>query len=225
MIQKRCVVMFVKYPEKGEVKSRLTKYLDEDFVVNLYKNFVVDLLETLEKGDYKFKIAFYPIEKRFKIIQQFGNGYSYLPQIGADLGGKMKNAFSQCFSEGFRKVMIIGSDSPDLTNQIIEEAFNSLENHDVVIGPSLDGGYYLIGFKKETFYPEVFKGISWSTETVFENTMKILSKKGYEVCVLPKWRDVDRPEDLKELIKRNEKTRFANSRTISYLLSVSKFLS
>jgi glycosyltransferase A (GT-A) superfamily protein (DUF2064 family) len=128
----------------------------------------------------------------------------------------MKNAFLDAFSEGFFKALIIGSDIPDITNQIINEALESDDN-DAVIGPSFDGGYYLIGFKHNTFLPGIFEGIEWGTNTVFEKTMEIFAKNRYKVHLLPKWHDVDRLEDLRALVDGNKNTDFANSTTMAFI--------
>jgi len=215
--------MFVKYPEKGKVKSRLSQCWDEDVVVRLYRAFIEDLLDRLSGGDYRFRIAYHPIERKNDFIKQFGNFFSYMPQTGTDLGEKMNNAFNRCFLEGFRSAVIIGSDSPDLPHQIIKEAFHALEKNDAVIGPSYDGGYYLIGFRREAFSPKAFSGMAWSTDSVFEKTMQILQDAGIHIHVLPAWRDIDRPEDIAALIKNNEKTDFADSKTMSWLLMRPRF--
>jgi glycosyltransferase A (GT-A) superfamily protein (DUF2064 family) len=95
-----------------------------------------------------------------------------------------------------------------------------LSNHDAVIGPCYDGGYYLIGFRKEMFLSDIFKGIYWSTERVFKDTMGVFSKKGYKVYVLPQLRDIDRIEDLKTFYKESKKTRCKYSKTLFYLSSI-----
>jgi glycosyltransferase A (GT-A) superfamily protein (DUF2064 family) len=99
-----------------------------------------------------------------------------------------------------------------------------LKRSDAVIGPCYDGGYYLIGFKKKTFLSDTFKGIQWSTEGVFKDTMGLFMKKGYKVHVLPKLRDVDRIEDLRDFYKRSKKPGCKNSKTISYLSSIENML-
>jgi rSAM/selenodomain-associated transferase 2/rSAM/selenodomain-associated transferase 1 len=215
--------MFAKYPEKGKVKSRLCRQWDEDLVVLLYRSFIEDLLERLSAGDYRFRIACHPAEKKTAFIRQFGGGFSYMPQIGTDLGKRMKNAFIRCFSEGFRSVIVIGSDSPDLPRRIIGEAFHALDQHGAVIGPSLDGGYYLIGFSRKLFSGSVFDGVEWGTDSVFKKTMRHLEEAGIPVHVLPCWRDIDRPEDIAALIKDNENTDFAASKTMSWLLMRPRF--
>lgn len=223
-VKNSCILMFVKYPERGKVKSRLSISLDVNKVLNLYKSFVLDLIDTLKKGKYYFKIFFYPQMAKEEISAWLGEEYSYKPQTGKDLGEKMMNAFKQTFEEGFQKVLIIGSDCPDLTNTVLHEAFESLKTHDAVIGPSFDGGYYLIGFKKKTFLPDIFEELEWGASTVFKKTMATLKKNGYAVHILQKWRDIDRIKDLLCLfhVHRNKNTTFANSRTLSLLPDIFK---
>ncbi len=218
----RCVLFFVKYPKEGEVKERLSAALGETMTVELYRNFVLDLLSTLEKLGSRFWICFYPDNLQEKFKRWLGMQYCYMPQKGEDLGQRMKNSFIQAFAEGFQRVIIIGSDIPDLPGTIINEAFLFLETHDAVVGPSFDGGYYLIGFRYNNFSPRVFEGINWSTDTVFQETMKILKKAGCKIHVLPEWRDIDTLADLKDLFQRNRDTEFKSSRTISYSLKYEK---
>ncbi len=214
--EKRCIVIFVRYPEKGAVKSRLAPVLDEELVVSLYEAFVRDLLATLEGSGHPFRIAFTPEEREEDIFRCFGR-HDGFPQTGTDLGERMKSAFQRCFSDGFSSVLLIGSDIPDLSPEIFAEAFKALDNNDAVIGPAADGGYYLIGFRREAFAPAAFAGVSWGTGTVFAETMARLGRAGGGVHRLPLWRDVDTPEDLRDLVRRHRDTPFARSRTIAYL--------
>ena len=112
-----------------------------------------------------------------------------------------------------------GSDIPDLPESILSEAFRSLDDHDAVLGPARDGGYYLIGFRRDTFVPDVFRGIEWSTDRVFAETRRKLEQATRSVYLLPEWSDVDTPEDLRDLKERNEGTAFAKSRTMKYLFA------
>ena len=210
-----CLLLFVKYPDKGKVKSRLSKEFGEDTVLLLYEAFVLDVLETVNKGKYRFTICFHPPSAQEKIASWLGKSYLYMPQNGSDLGEKMKNAFASAFSEGFEKVMLIGSDIPDLPKEIIDEAFAS--DGEAVIGPATDGGYYLIGFKRDTFLPHIFEGMQWSTASVFERTMEIFRKHSCKVHILPQWRDVDTPEDLRAFYERNRNTAFVHSRTMGFI--------
>ena len=212
-----CVLFYVKYPEKGKVKTRLSGYLDEAITVELYRNFILDLLSKLEKLGVEFWICFYPQNAKEKFVKWLERGYVYIPQKGEDLGQRMKNSFLQAFASGFRRVIIIGSDIPDLPCNFISEAFSFLETHDAVIGPTLDGGYYLVGFNKPAFLPAVFDGMKWSSNEVYKNTLNFFKKGKHKIHILPKWQDVDTIDDLKELFKKNKDTEFRKSKTICYL--------
>ena len=216
----RCLVMFVRFPGQGQVKSRLAKDLGEEAATNLYRCFVEDLLERFSKEAYRLRIAFYPAEKEREMREMLGDEFSYIPQTGEDLGERMKLSFLRCFSEGLRAVVLIGSDVPDLPARIVDEAFLALDEYEAVIGPSVDGGYYLLGFKQDTFNGDVFMGLPWGAETVFQETMKILRRAGAPVHVLPVWWDIDKPEDIAALIENSQKTGFADSKTMLYLKTI-----
>ena len=216
MDNKKCVLVFIKFPEKDKVKSRLSEAFDADMVLSLYECFVFDLLETLKKGTYALRICFYPPETNESIVRWIGKKYTYMPQKGNDLGERMKNAFMDSFSEGFSEVVLIGSDIPDLTIEVIHEAF-AFDLYNASIGPASDGGYYLIGFTNKTFLPEIFKGIKWGTDTVLKQTMELFKSHKHTVRVLPVRHDVDRPEDVQSLYSRNMDTEFAASRTMRFL--------
>lgn len=217
MDQERCLIMLAKYPEKGKVKSRLILEGYEGLTVDLYRCFVEDLIERLSTGNYSFLIAYDPPEKKNDFIKLFGDGFSCLPQKGEDLGVRMYRVFTDCFSSGFLSAVIIGSDSPDLPREIIEEAFRSLNEHGAVIGPTWDGGYYLIGFSRDFISEHVFENIQWSTADVFEETMRRFHEAGISVHVLPAWRDIDTKDDVYSLIKDSEGSDFGKSRTIKFL--------
>ncbi len=217
MNQKRCLVIFVKYPEKGKVKSRLVLGDDDGYVADLYHCFIEDLLERVSSGNYRFLIAFDPPEKETAFAELFGKNFSYMPQTGADLGKRMHNAFTACFAEGFQSVVLIGSDSPDLPREIIEKAFGLLESYEVVIGPTYDGGYYLIGFSKNSFSEVFFENMVWSTNSVYAETIRRFEQEGISFHVLPTWRDIDTVNDLKALLKDCEHSDFDRSKTVRFL--------
>jgi len=215
--QDTCVLCFVKYPEKGQVKLRLAVDLDEDVVVELYRNFVLDVVSILKTLDAPFYLCFSPLNAQKKFREWLGSAYSYVPQEGNDLGERMKNGFCYAFTEGFRRVILVGSDSPDLPRDFFRNAIVELQTHDIVLGPSSDGGYYLIGFRDHTFLPSVFDKISWSSSTVFQETIEKIKNAGRSLSLLPAWSDVDTISDLKNLVRRNHNTAFKSSHTISYL--------
>lgn len=223
MRREGCISVFVKFPEKGKVKSRLSKDLSEEAVLIIYKKFVIDLLNTLEKGEYAYIITFLPSDAREQIQKWLGKNRRYIPQQGANLGERMKNAFMSAFSEGFSKTILIGSDIPDLSYAHIHQAMR-LQDHDAVIGPSYDGGYYLIGFRSDSFLPQIFEGIPWGTSAVFEETMEIFRRNNCKVHTLPTLRDVDTIDDLRDLVDRSRNTEFISSETMAYLSQLPVFL-
>jgi rSAM/selenodomain-associated transferase 1 len=211
------ILFFVKYPEAGEVKTRLAEYIGSKEAAELYRNFVLDLLTKLESTQLPFKICFYPEQKRELLMGWLGDGYEYSPQRGSDVGERMAGAFQEAFAGGHRRVILIGSDFPDLPKSFFEESLGALNTHDAVIGPAMDGGYYLIGFRHETFFHQAFEGMQWGTEGVFRRTLSILKDYRRRVYVLPVWNDIDTIEDLRQLIERSEGSGFATSKTMTFL--------
>jgi rSAM/selenodomain-associated transferase 1 len=214
----KCILFFVKHPAAaGKVMTRLAEHVGQDVATDLYKSFVADTLTTLRALSVNFKIVFYPPDAENQFQQWLGEEYSYIRQTGKDLGQRMKNAFLQAFSDGFGKVAIIGSDLPDLPAEYLELAFKALETNDVIVGPGSDGGYYLIGFAKEAFLPDVFEGITWSSADVFEQTLNILKQHKQRVYLLPQWQDVDTWADVQKLLQRSENTPFDKSDTVALI--------
>jgi len=220
MSDTRCVILFVKLPEKGKVKSRLATGLDGDMVIRLYECMVLDAIDMLNSGHYSFRICFDPPEAGDRIQQWLGHSYAYVPQFGDGLGDRMEQAFSRLFSEEVSEVVLIGSDIPGVTPAIIDEAFKALATHDSVIGPASDGGYYLIGFRKGALCPDIFHRMTWSTSGVFEETVRRLHRASCSVHVLPECRDVDRREDLIMLLGQQRDGNALISRTLQYLNSI-----
>jgi rSAM/selenodomain-associated transferase 1 len=213
----KCLIFFVKYPVSGKVKTRLCARLSGEIVVGLYKSFVLDILSTLQGLDLPLRIFFYPDSAGPELTEWLGEQYSYVPQRGLDLGRRMQNAFEDVFDEGFDTGILIGSDLPDLPKRFVELAADALDTHAAVIGPSSDGGYYLIGFTKAGLLPEAFENVSWSTDSVFDQTASILRQSKRKTHLLPNWHDVDTIADLKSLWSRNKNTAFSKSRTFSFL--------
>jgi len=212
-----CILLFVKYPQKGQVKQRLALSLQEDVVVELYQHFVQDILQTIEMINVPFFICVFPEEKVDDCRRWLRSSYSFLPQKGKNLGERMKNSFQHAFSEGFHRVILLGSDIPDLPNIYLTAAFYSLEEYTGVIGPCSDGGYYLIGFSEVAFQPSVFDQITWSTPKVFEETMQQCTNAGISMALLPEWSDIDTLDDLKEFILRNHDIDVHSSLTMKYV--------
>lgn len=214
--QDSCILLFVKYPDKGKVKLRLSANLNEDIVQDLYRCFVQDTLTTIKKIDAQLLICFFPFDAQKKFQDWLGSNL-FIAQNGADLGERMKNSFTTAFKKGYQRAILMGSDSPDLPQEYLKQAFSILKTHDVVLGPAIDGGYYLIGFQNKTFYPSIFKDISWGTHTVLQETLSKIKKTHYTIGFLPTWSDIDTLIDLKNLIIRANNTSFKSSQTMTYL--------
>ncbi len=212
-----CLLVFVKYPQKGKVKLRLSADLDETIVQELYRCFVHDTLVAVQKIDVQLRICFLPADEKEKFQEWLGHNLVFVPQKGPNLGERMKQCLTDVCQEGFQRVVLIGSDSPDLPVTYLENAFQELHAHDVVLGPAFDGGYYLIGFQRSSFLPSVFDDVDWGTGSVLTQTLQKIQDTNKNVFLLPQWRDVDTLDDLKQLIKRNKNTSFKSSQTITYL--------
>ena len=216
------ILFFVRYPETGAVKTRLAASIGSDEAAELYRNFVMDILVKLESSGFPLEVCFYPKQKRDAFVDWLGGGYAYYPQAGKDLGERMKAAFTNAFAGGHNRVVLIGSDFPDLPLSFFKESLDALNTYDAVIGPSVDGGYYLIGFRDRAFFPHIFEGMEWGTETVFRKTLSMLKAHKKRTYILPAWNDVDTVEDLEQLIQRSKGSDFLGSRTMSYLSELEK---
>jgi rSAM/selenodomain-associated transferase 1 len=211
------VILFAKIPVRGGVKTRLAQALDGDLVLRLYESMVLDTIDMLKQSGFPFRICISPPGAVEEARAWLGNGYAFMPQNGDDLGERMEQAFVRVFSEGFQESILIGSDIPGLSSVTVREAFSSLAEHGAVVGPANDGGYYLIGFSREAFYPEIFHSMPWSTPAVFRETLGRFATASRLVSVLPEHIDADTREDLIALLRRQEGLT-ASSRTLSLLI-------
>jgi rSAM/selenodomain-associated transferase 1 len=218
-----CVLLFGKSPKSGGVKTRLADDIGSDHAVEFYKCCVEDTLTWLKSLCIHLKFYFWPSDAAEDLLDWLGSGLEFTAQKGDNLGEKMNNAFIDAFEDDFEKVLIVGSDSPDLPAEFINKEFDELDRHGGVIGPSSDGGYYLIGFKKETYCPEVFDDILWSSSGVLEKTLEVLERQQRRVYILPQWHDIDTLSDLMDMMSRNKNTAFNKSKTFACLNSL-KFL-
>ncbi len=214
----QCILVFVKSPEKGMVKTRLARDIGDDLAVRLYRRFVCDIFETVTLSPFESRFCFFPERAHHRMVRWLGPLPVMVPQEGPDLGARLTNAFLKAFKEGFRRVIVIGTDSPDLSQCHLKKAFDGLRTHDAVIGPALDGGYYLIGFRRDTFTPAVFEKMPWSQATLYDRTCDILSELGLSLHTLQPWLDIDTLADLEHFIKNNANTPGAAPHTTGYLI-------
>ena len=193
LLSDRLLLIFIKNPIQGKVKTRLGKDLGHHQAVEIYKKLLevtrlaalgVNAARQLYYGDFiNHEDNWSPQDFEKKL------------QHGSDLGVRMHEAFVKGFDEGYKKIVIIGSDCPEMDAQTLEEAFRKLEDHNVVIGPANDGGYYLLGLSQKV---NIFENVDWSTESVFDQTLALVKKQGLSRALLPEKTDLDTIDDLKK---------------------------
>lgn len=189
----RLLIIFVKNPELGKVKTRLAKSIGEEAALAVYLRLLHHTQEVAEKMPCD-KAVYY---SAFVDTEDSWNNKKYKKylQQGSSLGEKMTRAINVSLAAGYDSVCLIGSDIYELRAHTIDSAFSKLETHDVVIGPAKDGGYYLIGMKAP--HPEIFQLKRWSTPDVFSETIKLIDKNGLTYAQTQLLNDIDEPEDLK----------------------------
>ena len=195
-----CITVFAKNPIPNRVKTRLVPPLSPEQAATLYTAFLTDWCETLTGlADVDIVIAYTPEDAQPDLQALIGDDATYIPQIGDDLGERLVSGTQWATEHGYTKILIVGSDSPTLPISYISEAITLLDAQDLVIGPSVDGGYYLIGFAVEnlaTIVPLVFSEIAWSTAAVFQQTVARICEAEVTLGLLPPWYDIDTAEDL-----------------------------
>ncbi|HCI72813.1 MAG TPA: glycosyltransferase [Balneola sp.] len=196
MVSKNKIIVFVKNAISGKVKTRLAKTIGKDEALRVYLRLLAITKEEVSKVRAE-KEVWYAWEVSENDIWD-ENYFKKKVQIEGDLGEKMKDAFKKSFDSGGEKIVLIGSDCPTLTNEVLEQAFNELNTSDVVFGPSEDGGYYLIGMS--SYNPEVLEGIDWSTEKVMEQTEAKAKLNGIKLTKLKYLNDIDTEQDWKEYL-------------------------
>ena len=192
MQNKNAILLFTKNPELGKVKTRLAKTIGNERALEIYKKLLTHTQSIASPIDAD-KFVFYS-DTINETDQWSAADYYKKLQFNGDLGQRMAAAFQEAFSLGYQSVCIIGSDCYELTSAIISEAFSKLSDHDVVIGPTHDGGYYLLGMK--LLYKPLFLNKSWSTDTVFSDTINDFDTLSLTSYRLIKLSDVDEEKDL-----------------------------
>jgi rSAM/selenodomain-associated transferase 1 len=190
--------IFIKVPEEGAVKTRLIPPLSEGEACDLYGAFIEDLFQRIRKLKKLSVTVFYSGSNPEKLEENLPQGWNLAAQHGNTLGERLLHAFDALLEEEGSYAVIIGSDSPDIPLLAIKRAFTKLKHKDVVLGPSADGGYYLIGLKKQI--SELFEDIPWGEDAVLRRTLEIIASHGMNLSLLPLWYDVDTPRSL-ELLK------------------------
>ena len=188
---KKALIIFTRNPELGRCKTRLAETIGDEAALKIY-TFLLRHTAKVSEGIKADKYVFYS-----ETIEQFDlwnpDIFRKKRQFGTDLGERMANAFSELFDLGYEKALIIGSDLLDLSQHHIDNAFDQLNGHEVVIGPSTDGGYYMLGLKQ--IHEKIFKNKAWGTNTVLRDTLNDLQNINVEI--LEELNDIDTFEDMK----------------------------
>lgn len=190
---KNLLLIFTRNPELGKGKRRLAATVGDQAALDIYR-FLLEHTVHITKNLYAEKVVYYS-DEIWKDDIWDNSKFGKQLQQGADLGERMANAFLTGFENGFEKIIIIGSDMYDLSQEDLENAFKALQNNDFVLGPAEDGGYYLLGMKSYT--PQLFKDKEWGTETVLTDTLKNLETE--KTAILEVRNDVDYYEDIKDI--------------------------
>ncbi len=197
MIRKRLII-FTRCPEAGKCKTRLIPLLGAENTAELQRRMTAKMIgignEYIAKNRTDHLEVRYDGGSRELMVKTFSEA-DYQPQPEGNLGLRMYKALEDAFMEGSELAVIIGSDCPDISMELLENAFNHLQQHDLVIGTAVDGGYYLIGMKRPI--SEVFlESIPWGTSSVLKKTLQITKKLNLSVHLLPRLADVDLPQDI-----------------------------
>ncbi|MFC3414626.1 TIGR04282 family arsenosugar biosynthesis glycosyltransferase [Algoriphagus hitonicola] len=193
-MKKSAIIIFQKNAELGKVKTRLAKDVGDEIALQIYHQlcaFTHEVCRQVSVDKYLYFSRF------ISEIHFSDSSYFFRVQRGGDLGERMSNAFEDLFKNDYEKILIIGTDCPEISSHLLEEAFSLLDKSEVVIGPAEDGGYYLLGMRR--FFPQLFQNISWSTSEVVKQTKNRLESGKISYQLLPVHTDIDTLEDWKKM--------------------------
>lgn len=191
----RALLIFAKNPEKGTVKTRLAQTLGEDKALQVYKKLLAHtrrVVSSVQEDKILWYSDFIPKQDRWKESE-----FTKKIQQGHSLGKRMQYAFAKAFEDGYEHVVIIGSDCAQIKPGHISQAYRQLKSHDIVVGPSRDGGYYLLGMNQ--YCPALFENKAWSTEKVLQQTLEECNQLGRSYYLLEPLNDVDTEADWQEI--------------------------
>lgn len=186
------LLVFTRNASLGKVKTRLAASIGDAEALNVHKAFMQQTIDQTSQCKCD-KVVYY--SDTIDVNDLFSkNGFRQEVQSGTDLGSRMKNAFTAEFSHFYTSIVMIGSDCPDIDEASISHAFKQLEVKDLVVGPALDGGYYLLG--SSAMHAELFEGIEWSTSSVLSNSVQIAERLSLSIGFTSEKQDIDTLADL-----------------------------
>lgn len=188
------LVIMAKYPTPGKVKTRLAAEIGAREAARLYRSWLEQFATAFAFSPFDIEWRYTPATAPFRKI--IGNGYAMQPQPAGDLGDRMSQSFRESFTRGYERVVMIGTDAPEMDRKTVQTAFRKLRAHRAVLQPTDDGGYALVGLSKMA---EIFMGIDWSTDRVMAQTRALLKRKRIKCAELSATFDVDTAADLARL--------------------------
>lgn len=197
------LLVFVRWPEPGRAKTRLIPRLGPEGAAAVYRRvaeYVCGSVAQLDRPSLRRIACVEPAARLDDVGLWLGSRFAVAPQGEGDLGARLARAFDEAFLQGARRVVVIGTDCPDVDAALVAEAFDALATHDAVFGPAHDGGYYLLGLSRSM--PRAFAHVPWSTADTGATTLARLAEEGARVALLPVLRDLDEPPDYDVLVER-----------------------
>ena len=201
---KRALIIFTRVPIPGKTKTRLRQILTPEECAEAHSAFLRDQIDACTRPDRWDLTVFFGSEGPLEVLRTLLPGQNeFEPQTGETLGERMEQAIRSTLERGYDRCVLVGADLPELTADRIVEAFEALEESDAVLGPTADGGYYLVGCRRPC--PELFAGQSYVGNTVYEQTLRAARDAGLVVRTVLPLQDMDEPQDLRELARRLQK--------------------
>jgi len=222
------IIVMVKAPLPGLAKTRLTPPLAQSDAASLAMCFVQDVVNSALRITQNVIIAFTPVEGRAVLEASLPDSVHWVEQQGEHLGDRLISAIAYADSFGFSPIVVLGADSPTLPSTFIQQACQMLTvgPADITLGPTADGGYYLVGIRKPE--PEIFHNITWSSALTLEHTMRNIKQLGLRLVTLEQWYDVDTFADLRSLnneLRSDERARSRAPATYGWLLAHNRIFS
>jgi len=195
---KQALIIFARNPVRGKVKTRLAATMGDDKALSIYQSLLEHTVQITQQLPYDCYVFYADGISKNDVWPD--DLYLKKNQEGKDLGQRMLHAFDTLFQQGYQKIIIIGTDCFELSSFILLDAFTALDEKEVVIGPSEDGGYYLLGMRQ--FFPFLFEEKAWSTDSVYSSTVQQLVIQNIRYEILPILNDIDTEDDWKQYLQQ-----------------------
>ena len=221
---KRAVIVFTRVPIPGQTKTRMMPYFSPEECAKLHENFLKDIAQECEKVNADIFVCYTPKKGKAYLEKLFRKAKEYISQTGEGLGERMYQAIEYVLEKGYDSCVLIGTDIPELKCSDLEYAFRLLDVNDVVFGPTVDEGYYLVGMKRPVC--EVFEKKTYGTGNVLEQTVQPLQEMGLTIGYVRRLQDMDDRDDITAYRSRMRRQKLLqNTHTGRYLLENRRFLS